>query len=171
MSYGYWGTRRDDSCDSLKRENERLRSELDDQQEQARRRSAEAQHEREQQRKERQQEAREAMHHASTWEEAFRKGIYLYEHEAHEEQRDVETYPELAEGGYLGFQKTVPELHKAKAIYEEVMQEVEEQIAALRQGGLERVAMRVGEECDCTTMIGGLVDALRENNPEWLTDW
>ena len=84
----YYGRSREQSCDDLRYEKERLEAEN----EKFRQQEEDTERQRERDRKERQQEARDRQHSAQTWDEAFRKGLCLYRKEADEERRDNERY-------------------------------------------------------------------------------
>jgi hypothetical protein len=113
---------------------------------------------------ERRREYQERLRSASDWPEAFSNGLTLIGREAADEAAWL---AEFKSGVGFTFAKWQTEVKRAQELYGEVMTDVERQIAELRAAALNQVADRLATEFGDT----GTVQALRENNPEYLTDW
>ena len=124
--------------------------------------------------RQRHREYQESLCHASDWPEAFSNGLTRARVEAREEAR---MNAEIGRGEYAEwgdsvkpstfFADWVREIERTQVIYGEVMREAEEKIARIRAAALGKVADRLAEEYGESETV----QALRENNPEYLTCW
>jgi hypothetical protein len=154
------------SCESLKRDNDYLQSEVDDYRRREEERIEKNQRAERERREERQREYQESLCHAEDWPEAFRKGLIRMASEAAFEETYFQEFPDERGKGF-SFANHIKEVERAEEVYDEVMADVEKQIQALREGALDRIADKLEEE-GCND---SLVEAFREDNPEYLTYW
>lgn len=167
MSWPYH-TDHHDADARLKRENEQLQRELEEQRYQEQERRERAEREREQHRRELQEQREQELRTARDWPDAFHKGLVLISREAHEEARDNARYADDPEWkGDTWFADWQREVERAQVLYREEEQAVEAQIAALRAGMLARVADRLEAEFP----KGHTAEALRDDNPDFLVNW
>ncbi len=163
----YSNPRREQSCDDLRYEKERLEEEN----ERYRRKEEERRRDREAKWQERQEAWRESQCHANTWEEAFNKGLPRYRSEAESEKienKRMQADPEWKDHPiYTSFQEWVPKLEAAQRIYKEKMKQTEERIKQIRQEALEAIAAEVDAELD----FPELAQAFRDDDCEFLTNW
>jgi hypothetical protein len=153
-------------CDSLKRDNEYLQSRLDDMRAVEERRLDEARRERDERRKEQRRAYQESLCEASSWPEAFRKGIPRIETEAYDEVHWNATRSD-DEPIFDHFQNWLKEVKRLEEIYQEEELAVREQFEKLRSEMLNRVADRLQAEFGET----GTVEAVRANDYEQLVNW
>lgn len=160
---------------NCKQENEYLQDELESLRREQSERDEREYQEQQRRREQRRQDYEDSLYDASTWEEAFRNGLVLIGREAAEEKK---FNAEMANGSRSDdfkadfepinyFENWEVEVEQAQVIYREEMRMVEEQIKKLRLDALVKIADKVA-------IIAGesdLVKALRENNPEVLTNW
>lgn len=161
-----------------KREYERLQQEIDDQRYEDERRREKEFRERENNREQARRDYQESLCYAEDWNDAFSKGLIKYSQEAREEQRAENQYPGEPEFEDRFFREMVIEVERASEVYQEEMKKVEEnirlireraeqEIAAVEQQAREKAAARLDELFPNSTTA----QALRENNPNYLTDW
>lgn len=167
-----------DNCDRIKRDLEWAQREAEDLRYREEERQRREERERQERKREREEEANDRLHYVTNWDDAFRNGIYLYRKEAQEEARDNATIEKLiaedpsldGQPGYKSyhfFQERMPQVEKAAEIYLKHKDAIEERIAALRRDLLNDVATEVEAE----TGNAELAEALREDNPQYLTNW
>jgi hypothetical protein len=128
--------------------------------------------------RQRRQEHEEAQLHADTFEDGFNKGLPRARHEAIGERQlneKMKADPEFAEYAADNFfEKWVAQLGRGQQIYNE-----ETQVANVEIERLQAEVERVRESIRAKAAIRieaeggdqGLVEALRENNPDYLTNW
>lgn len=156
--------RKEKSCEDMKYENQRLEAENQRYREEQEERA----NQRERDRRDREEQRREEMSHASSWPEAFRKGLYLYRKEAEEERRDNARYKDETDWTPTNYFQELPaKIEKAEQIYLEEMRIVEVEIKALQQRVLHHIADLVEIECGYPE----LAQALREDETDWLVNW
>ena len=157
------------SCDSLKRDNEYLRDEIERRdREESERREREYQ-EQENRRRQRQQEYQESLCYADSWTDAFGKAISKLAIEAREEEKDERDFghePDFKPTTY--FRDEIKATQRAQELFAQEMAKVQEQISALEQAARERVAAQLETENFTRTTI---IPALRDNDFQSLVDW
>jgi hypothetical protein len=172
-----WGT----SCESLKRDNDYLRDELEREREAQRRRDDDEYERRQRARREREAAREEELHYADTWTEAFSKGLVLFGREAREEEKcEKEFASEGSEWVGTYFRDAVRVTSRAKGLYHEEMSAVQDQIADIRRQADEQIA---AIEQIVREKVAAVLDAefegvqqsisqdLRDNEPGNLVAW
>lgn len=159
--------RRED-CETIKRERDNLRYEVEDMRADRERREEQEREERERRRREMRAETQERLAEVDNWPEAFARGIPLIETEVRREESGNAQFANdpdwKVEHWFAGW---LAHVNRAKQFYSEVMGDIERQVAELRRGGLEKVADRLAAEDGETETVA----ALRDNNPAFLTYW
>lgn len=129
-------------------------------------------------REERRHEMEEAYRFPDNWNDGFSRGIGLAKNEARAEAADNEkigTDPNWTDYKPTDFfARWVVQLERGQAVYNEEAQaaqieieRLEAEIEKVRQSVLENTAKRLeAEDSDSS-----LIQALRENNPSYLTNW
>jgi hypothetical protein len=159
---------RADSCEQVKRERDTLRYEVEDYRERYERKIEEEQEAKEEHRRQFKRQAQERLAEVDNWPEAFRLGIPLIVKEAQSEEFDNRKYgddPEWKQTRF--FKEWLAQVHRARDIYNEIMVDIERQIAELRKKGLADVAERLDAEYGETETA----QAFRDNRPDFLTYW
>jgi hypothetical protein len=155
-------------CDKLKRENDNLRQELRDRQDEELRRSDQEYQNRQDRRERERREYRESLQYADDWPDAFQKGLIRIREEVNEEEannRELVDEPAFkVEHFFADWEKQVL---RARDIYREVMAEADQEISKIRENALAKVAERHAAEFG----ENSTAQALRENNPQFLTYW
>lgn len=163
--YGY-------PTDPTKRENLRLKAELEQMRYEQERRQQQEEEDRQARRREREEMRRQEMCEARDWSDAFQKGLPRARHEAAHEAADNAAI-DAGTPGWEGatrstfFADWVREIERAQALHAEVMAEAEEEIRRIRETALGKVADRLAAEFGETETA----QALREDNPEYLVNW
>ena len=156
------------SCESLKRERDDLRYQVEDMRAEQERQREREQEESERRRRQLKEQISERLASVDNWQEAFQLGIPLIVREAQSEEADNHKYSEDPDWHVTHFfSDWLKQVQRAREIYGEVMSDVEKQIAALRLQGLSTVADRlVAEFGEIET-----AQAFRDNRPDFLTYW
>lgn len=151
------------NCDTLKRDNEYLRDELDRQRrEESERQDREWQAEKDR-KAQRQREREEALCYASDWSEAFENGICRVAKEAREELKYGD--PDMF------FNKELEALQIAQKIYHEKMRPVQEELERIRREKEQAVLDAVAAEVEKTHPKAGVIESLKANDYESLVAW
>jgi len=156
------------SCESLKRERDELRYQVEEYRAERERQIEREQEEGERRRRRLKEEISERLASVDNWQQAFSLGIPLIVKEAQSEEFDNHKYGDDPEWHVTHFfNDWLKQVQRAREIYGEVMADVEKQIAALRLQGLSAVADRlVAEFGEIET-----AQAFRDNRPDYLTYW
>lgn len=159
-----------ESCDEIKRERDDLRYQVEDLRAGEERRREQEEQDRERRQRQFKEQISERLASVDNWPEAFRLGIPLIVREAQFEESDNAKYGDDPEWKTTHFFRDwLGQVQRARDIHNEVMADVERQIAALRLQGLASVADRLvaefGENANETAQ------ALRDNRPDFLTNW
>lgn len=151
-----------------KREFENLQREMDDVKWRQQQRQEREAREREEKRREERRAWQDAQLHANDWYDAFDKGIRRYRQEAVEEKQAEEAYPEDPHFTHdQFFQNMVNQAEFAQQAYQEAMTEARVKIAEIEKQARESAAAKVDGQFPGST----IAEALREDNPNYLTNW
>jgi len=148
------------SCENIKRENAYLNDQLADIREREERRLEDERRASKERRRQQQRDYRESLCHASDWPEAFSKGLMRIEAEASTENP--------VDDPDMWFTRWRDEVKYAQAIYTELMAAAQAEIDAIHQRVLSQTADKVEARFG---LIDGTAQALRNNDPEFLTNW
>jgi hypothetical protein len=121
------------SCESLKRERDDLRYQVEDLRADQERRREQEEQDRERRRRQLKEEISERLASVDNWPEAFHLGIPLIVREAQSEEADNAKYGDDP-GWHVThfFRDWLTQVQRARQIHSEVMVDIEKQIAALR---------------------------------------
>lgn len=157
-----------ESCETIKRERDDLRYEVEGMRADRERQQERADEERERRRRQLKEEISERLASVDNWPEAFHLGIPLIVREAQSEEADNAKYGDDPEWHITHFfSDWLKQVQRARNVHAEVMADVEKQIAALRLQGLATVADRLVVEFGETETA----QAFRDNRPDFLTYW
>lgn len=159
---------RTESCETIKRERDDLRYQVEDMRADRERAIEHAERDRERRQRQLKEEISERLASVDNWPEAFQLGIPLIVREAQSEESDNAKYGDDPEWHVTHFfNDWLKQVQRAREIHGEVMADIERQIIALRLQGLSTVADRlVAEFGEVET-----AQAFRDNRPDFLTYW
>jgi hypothetical protein len=155
------------NCDSLKRDVEYYRDELDREREYAREREEREYEKREALKRERQQAYQESLCYADSWEDAFEKGLARIGRELAEERKFAKEFPDWEPDADGFWVRRVEAIEKAQSIYRRERLAMQSEIAKLEESLLNRVANELAQEFPDID----LVESLRTNDYQSLVAW